>query len=219
MLLVNGFRPIQKTYTNQNPNKSNLRKSHFQSKADSVHFTSLVPEATKATEEADAQVAELTQKYLKEHSDIFGPNFEEKFLKPVNEFLNQHGISIKHKPIDYLEVETRFLIEEKVNNASHSHLVDRNGLATHLDAVLAVTANAATTRIFDKLINDEISFFNGKNPFKGKKFPEELVAMSNRVNDELGNFLDKWTWINYGDEDDKKVKSLQEAFKILMPEK
>lgn len=223
MLLVNGFRPIQKTYTNQNPNKSNLKKSHFQSKADSVHFTSV---ASKATEEADAQVAELTQKYLKEHSDIFGPNFEEKFLKPVNEFLAQHGISIQHTNINFYSIRTHdfCLNSGEVRNASGAYLVNKEGCTIHPygylpnEGSIEITANAATARIFDKLVSGKMNIHDDLNPFIGNEFPEELIAISRKVNDTLNDFCYDWV-VTRHDNDDKKAQRLQKAFLELMPEK
>lgn len=219
MLAVNGFRPIQKNYTNQNPNKSNLRQLNFQSKVDSVELTSIVSEATK---EADAQVAELTQRYLEKYSDIFGPKFKEVFTEPVNEFLNQHGISIKHTPLDHLKIIPHIscLNSGEVRNASRAELVDETGLSICPvnGSVSSVTANAASARIFNKLVYSEMYIYGRTNPFKGKKFPEGLVAISNKVNDALNDFHSEWKRIRY-DNDDLKAQGLQKAFLELMPEK
>lgn len=223
MLLVNSFRPIQKNYTNQDSNKSNLRQSHFQSKADSVYFTSMIPEATK---KADAQLAALTQKYLREYPDIFGAKFKEVFTEPVNEFLNQHGISIKHTPLENLEIVTNRNCMDRgvIKNAYEAYLIDKTGFPIHpigdLDgeSVSSVTANAASAIIFNKLINRQINIQDGKDPFKGKEFPEKLVAISTKVKDALKKFYSDWI-MTEDDNNNLKAEILQNALKMLMPEK
>ena len=215
MLLVNSFTPIQKGYGNQNSNKNSFKQSQFQSKADSVSFTS---SSARLTREADAQVREIAQRIEAEYSDVLGKNFKTKFLEPVEEFLRSHGSTIKLENIDSFSIFTNALPFRggKVRNASKACLVDKAGSPIigymGIEArAEAITQNGAKARLFDSLISDIHS------PFKNVKFPDELVLTSEKVNKALDETHKQWGDIKYPN-NDLKATSLQYAFKKLMPE-
>lgn len=213
MLLVNGFKPIQTNYNNQNSNKTNFSQPQLRTKADSVSFGARFSPARQA----EKMVEDLTQGVLKEYSDVLGVNFKTKFLEPVNAFLAKHDLLISHENMPSVRIRTQraSLNEGEVENASEAFIISSNGSKlkdyTGRDGyVISVTQNGAKARIFRDLINGQLV---------GPKmdFPEELLLASERVNkalDEVWNiWIDSTTYSN-----DLKAVNYQKACNKLMPQ-
>lgn len=232
MLLVGGFRPIQKSYSNQSLAKSNFKQSSLQPKADSVHFTSRVSQATK---EADKEVAELTQEFLTKYSDVLGENFHKNFLEPVTQFLQKYGVSIKHENVGDAEIRVHSIALNGgiVHNTQGATLVNKDNHIIHNifkikygmgynEPIKGLTKNSSSVTLFNKFIKGELRMYdnineNFPNPMENAVSPENLKETTEKLGAVIASFRRYWVDTRH-DDDNLKAQRLQKALKILMPE-
>jgi hypothetical protein len=230
MLLVNGFKPVQTNYNNQNSNKANFSRSQFHTKADSVSFTSLASAADKAAAE---KMAALTQGIGANYADVLGENFG-KIIGNINSFLASHGLSIQHgkTSVVYCTDSTHSIGKGSVTHKVSAVLVDNvTGKPIHSTVVRGangLTKNEAVVRLYNsvgiKPIFD-LPFINFKdrplysftNPLCGVQSPPDLAESTQKVQRALDELRKSWFEIPC-DNDDTKVQLLRGAHNILMPE-
>lgn len=231
MLLVSGFRPIQRSYNNQTSNNANFRQSQFQSKADSVSFKSkgaqLIKQA-ELTQQAEKFMEELTQRILREYPNVTGANAKTKVLAPINAFLAEHGLSIKHQVVPSAEIRVHTIILNggEVKNADYASLVDKRGLAihdtgyggySHGQSAFGPTQNVASLSLFSKLIDGKMSL-DRNNSLVGVQYPAELVAVTKEAAQAINDLFSTWIHRAPFDDADMTAGRYQKALQAIMPE-
>lgn len=217
MLLVSGFRPIQKNYNNQN---TNFKQPQFQIKGDSVNFTSTV---SKVAMDAELRVQLLTQGILTKYGDVLGENFQQAFLSPFDRFLTQHGINVHYNDLCIWNYPTGKNTTGEVKKVSEAYLVDSFGrkLDIKMHGGVGITENEANLRLFDNLVkwigpDDEQRCYYG--PLSQANLSPTLKTIAQRILQALDEYGKSWENIEYNDQN-LKLARLQVAFKELMPGK
>lgn len=223
MLLVNGFKPIQKNYNNQNPNKTNFSQAQFHLQTDSVSFGAKVPKLTKAEQKMNA----LVQLAFNKHPNLFGANFK-RYMAKVNAFMEQNGLSFDTNRIgmdiglsnagnkwgmvhDATDIYIRRKSSKGLNHTSYN-IPDQN-----LKPTMGITRNDAIIEIFSSFEHlTEISL-DGEHLKDVVASPKELVADAIKIKDALIHLQAQWREVSCQN-DSLKIRHLQEAFKTLMPE-
>lgn len=224
MLLVSNFNSIQKKYNNQGLSTNYCIQPKFQSKADSVSFTS---NKTNLTRVLDRQTGQFVEEIIQKYGDVLGANFQAKFLEPLNQFLSQHGISIHHNNIPSWVTEVYPTARQygEVKNASTASLIDSSEIVMHdLDftrkdgAAVSFTKNGATARLIQKLVSGDLRILNMTTPSFKNAIPEDLAAVTTRVNEALDQFTQRC--FDAGcDNANLKAGRIQAAFEKIMPQK
>lgn len=229
MLLVNGFKPIQTNYRNQNSNKMSFSQPQLHTKADSVNFTSLFSETDKV---AQGQVAVLTHRIGAKYADVLGENFS-KVIGNVNSFCASHGLSIKHGKIPVVYYTDA--LKQLPRNSSRIDLVSASfvnvcdGKTIHrsrLKGGMGLTKNAADIMLYNlagdrprdiPILAEEMSLYSFKNPLRFVQLPPELTESTKKVQRALDELQAAWLQVPSGNAD-SKVEFLRNAYKTLMPE-
>lgn len=210
MLLVNGFKPIQTNYNNQNSNKTNFSQPQFCTKADSVSFSSAMDKTAKA------QMAALVQKVGSEYSDVCGFKNFKKFYEQAFDFLGNKNVRVYNQSLENFEIKTArpFLREGRIK-AFQAMLKDETNMPIHGlgDSVVEVTPTAANARLFDKLVNDKMAVSFENNFFI--ECPAELRHQASRTVEALNRVKAGWYEIPYSS-DDEKLVLLRDAYNELL---
>ena len=218
MLLVNGFRPTQKSYNNPHPSKNNFGQSQFLPKSDSVNFSARICVVKTTADEVRQLVAEFIPP--KPYIGIFGEGAK-MHLGNAKAFLESNGILIRHDSVPFFETAIAWNNSQGiVINAAKATLVDKAGNPISSTSnmpltVTDITPNAANLKIFNYLSS---GLWGVKDASRNVTIPENLNAVLIRMSDDLGEFRNKWLEIDY-DDADQKAASLKWAYHQLMPPK
>lgn len=205
MLMVSRFNSSVRGQQNQNICSDAFRKIQFQSKPDSVFFTS----KTRLAKNADKKVINLTDKFLNKYPDVFGANFEASFLSPMKEFFAKKGIEIKSEGSSK---SGTFVSLAKLNGEEHKPTC----------WVSSPTKNEAIVGFFVNYLTKVI--------LKNTEIPEPLKLSASKIDSALSEFEERFSEINHGITKDKYnplVKNnlwldrgirYQKALSKLMPE-
>lgn len=221
MLVVSAFRPMPRISDNRNSGASNFRQSQFQSKYDSVSFTSCTSELTKVL---DAQMEELVKETLAKNSDVLGENFAKRFLIPLKKLFQENNISIETKNVgdDKICVHERDLELKRNffgtvhNNFSAVPKSDKDGMA-NIWYTQHINENLAVLSMFKKLLNN-FNDTRGHNTLRIHKVvvPNDLIETTNKISSAYKVFYDEWASTGC-DDINLKAQRLQKAVEKLMP--
>lgn len=216
MLLVGGFKPIQKNYNNQFNGKSNFTHPKLPTKADSISFSARL----FAVDSTAGEVRALVNEFLggKEYAESFGLKAQ-TLIGKAKAALEAKGIVIKYEPVTFFETTIDWKNRQGiVRNAAKATLVDKterpilsidNAELTATD----VTENAAALKLFDYLSS---GLYRIKGDSSSTVFQDELTFALSRTVDGLGAFRNKWLSIA-DDNADSKAASLKWAYSQLLP--
>ena len=212
MLLVNGFRPVQKNFNNPNNQKHPILKSQN----DSVNFSARLRAVTPAFE-----VEQLVAKFIPNPPYIGVLGIGAKMhIERAKAYLEKFGIKIKHEPLASLETTVSSNNSTgKLRNATKATLVDLTGKpilsADKTELTVAdVTENAANMQIFDKISQ---GLWGIKDGHQNIALPDEINTVLIRMNTDLTEFRQKWLEIDF-DNTNAKAESLQWAYNQLLPD-
>lgn len=207
MLLVNGFRPVQKNNFRQ-PTKANSNFTSLQSTTSDVLEKDAIELANKV----------ITKGIAIDYSEILGKNFKEAFIVPLNKFLEEKNLSIQHTNIENFTMISEGYSRSAVasgKNASYAQFTDKDSIRHYTLrpelSVFGVTPNDSKVKLLKEHIGGRLMF--GLN---NVKIPEALQKVVSRLSDASAEL--KFHWFDMKCEDGEKVQRLQKAFKILMPE-
>lgn len=217
MLLVSGFKSIQKNYNNQNSSNANFSQPQLRTKADSVSFTSSLSAVDKA---AQAKVTALTQGIGAKYADVCGKGFR-CFYEKALAFLDARNI----ENVDCI-LPNYNIVTNKAGSRFGSIIdpviaelyVKRTNVPIHKSKFgdCEVTSEAANVRLLDKLFNGILVINAKKNPLEGVIYPCDLQQQAARVVKALDELRNGWYEIPHSD-DDAKLDLLRQAYKILLP--
>lgn len=228
MLIVSNFNPIIKKSGNNEVKVNNSKQVILQSKPDTVSFKA----NNEITKLFDKQVNSITKAFLKEYSDIFGVNFQEKFLDPWAGFLYQHESFLQYSTEPFrISTNLMHLSDYRVENGVAATLVDKKDRSIIYNTgkfigfnepITGVTINEAIVQLLKDLAEGKLVLNDGSdrfspNPLKGVEIPKKLKNNAVRVSKLLADFRVGWELTRI-DTEDLKVKRLQKALKTLMPE-
>lgn len=215
MLLVNGFKPTQANYNNQNVNKVNFSQSQLHTKADSVSFTS----------NPTSKMHALVQTTFVENKGLFGRGFK-NLMTAVDKFLAEQKLSIIYeqatKRLRINPNSRRTDVFFDIENGVQATMLNESGGPIHYVKLLPeVDKNVAKMALVNHFLGESMLLESSESYLLDAVRSPEAQGISHRIFETqkaLEKFNDAWVEINYGNDNAKKVQEYQEALKKLMPE-
>lgn len=216
MLLVNGFKPIQTNYNNQNATKANLSQPKFHTKADSVSFGARKSPALMETE-AGKQAIALAKKVYNDYVDVCGFENVKAFLENSFWFTRQRWITVYNVEDNFMFPMVKDYSKTTETQSVQASLMGQNGIAIHelVDSEIDVTKTAANVRLFDRLFNGKMVSRLKGSPFKKEEFPDKLKQQSARLVKAMDELKDGWYEIQHSNEDEK-IEMLKNVYQALL---
>lgn len=228
MLRINSINSTIKSQNNKNG--ITLKKSDSTIKNDVVHFGADVQARTIFV---DKQVRAIANQYLTQYSNVLGRKFQRKILTPWIEFLGNHGVYVEGG-IQPLRVSTNRdgLGDYLLKSGYSAGLCDENGTSIIYkvgsdyqgltEPITGVTYGDATLNLLAKLVDGSVELNDGSdaflpNPLKHVEISRELVTPVLTAKCAVDHFKHIWS-LTETDTRSLKVKRLQKALKVLMPE-
>lgn len=211
MLLVNAFNPIQKSYNSQNPNKTGFRQLRFQSKCDSVSFTSNLSSAETVGKQTEA----LVKRFLKAYPCL-GKGAAE-FVNRWDVFLFSKGamFQLQDLPSTPLVVDYKDTIGA-YRNMTMAYLVDKKIYKpiVNLPSV-APSRNLAKIALLNLITKDKTALANSS--LKDVEFPADMLETSSTIQQAIYDFYSQWRDLPYVDMN-AKIAAYKTAIDKLMGE-
>lgn len=242
MLIVSSFRPIPRISDDRNSSINNFRKNQINFTSTNFNavnlkheypnlFASLPKELRKTPAPLIDSVEEAAGRILKDYSDVLGEGkFQEKFLGPMNEYLEKNNIVICHKvdkkrnfyiynrdgEIDWTSTDVFIAMFKKKEEDVFLNSELSGGYADIRP--WGITENHAKFELFRKFINGELEvneLDNKDTLIYCTVIPKKLIKTINRINDALEEFRLAYQKLQYDNE--SKLIDIKKAFDLLMP--